>query len=250
METRNGPKLITELAAVAPRRPTIALPSGSIRRVGGGIMPLPLCLVIAGLVCSCTLAYADPFSLIVPATVTLNTSGGIGLGGGLFPIWLAATDGAISFSAPVSESIAEGTNGAITSIDPDLSGFTFVALAYPDVAPVTSGEVVTQSNDQTSGIDLLYDQLLPSETTVPFGTAGLQFAESIDWPESGYVGSATLNFTFAIGQGVVQFSTVATFVNSPSDPIDDDVTSAQTVVSMFEPVETPEPPSVVLVPVI
>jgi len=215
-------------------------------------VPLPLNLVIAGLVCSCTSAYTAPFSLIVPATVTLNTSGGYGIGGGVFPVWLAATDGPISFSAPVSPAIDQGTYGALTSTDPDLTGLMFNALSYPDITTITSDEVVIQNNP-TGGINLLYDQLLPSETTVPFETAGLQFGEILFWPEAGYVGSATLNLIFAVDQDVAQFSIVATFVDSPSDPNVTDVTSAQTVASIFDPgfapppITLPEPSSVVLV---
>ena len=52
-----------------------------------------------------------------------------------------------------------------------------------------------------------------------------------------YTGSATLDFTFAIGQDIARYSMLATFVDLPDEPQNDwvTITAAQRVSSEFDP---------------
>lgn len=182
-------------------------------------------------------AEATPFQLIVPSAVTLNTSGGVGASGEVFTTWLAATDTPIVFAAPSNEEIAPGTFGSFTSDNSNVTPGGFILLVWPTVTALMPGQVdspTTASTTNETGIELLGDQLLASESIVLTQDVGLQFAESIGWA-TGYTGSATLDFTFAIGQDVAQYSIFATFVDLPTYSPVVEITSAQTVTSVFDP---------------
>jgi len=103
----------------------------------------------------------------------------------------------------------------------------------------------TTSAAGQEGIELLAEQVLPTEEIISAQLAGLQFSSQIFW-ETHYTGSAVLDFTFAIGQDGARYSMLATFVDSPGDPSSFTITSAQRVAST-PPLPVPEPSAVGLV---
>jgi hypothetical protein len=186
-------------------------------------------------------AEATPFALIVPSAITFNTAEGVGgVSGEAFAGWLAATDVPIDFSPSASASVAPGTVGIVAS---DIAAITAynTLIIEPFAMPLTTGEVVTCGTSQTAGTELFGAELLPSEQTASCSDLGLLYNTTLSWP-TGFTGSATLDFTFAIDQDVAQYSMLATFVDASSDPLVT-ITSAQRVSSVFDPTFVPPPPT-------
>jgi len=208
-------------------------------------------------------AEATPFELIVPSSITFSTWGGVGLSGEVFVTWLVATSDPIDFPRSTNNSPAPYTLGMFSSDNPDITPSSFRLSSWSnsqcqnsvgsDCTGLIPGQVVafrTTSGAGQAGIELLTEQVLPAEEIISTQLAGLQFSSQIFW-ERHYTGSATLDFTFAIGQDVARYSMLATFVDSPGDP-SFTITSAQRVASVFDPslppppLPVPEPSSVVL----
>jgi len=80
-------------------------------------------------------AGATPFELIVPRTITFNTSGGSGLSGEVFVTWLVATTDPIDFPRSTNNSPAPDTSGTVRSDNPDItfSGFAYRLGRIPSV---------------------------------------------------------------------------------------------------------------------
>jgi hypothetical protein len=192
-------------------------------------------------------AEATPFQLIAPSAISLNTSGGPGLDGGVFITWLVASNGPIDFPH-AGFNIAPGTFGGFTSSNPDFIPNHFFLSVWPNndtcanqygpsyCTGLKTGQVLGggTSNSVQGGIEFLTDQLLSSEETVSTGVTGLSLSGGIHWAQHS-TGSSTLNFTFAIGPDVARYSMLATMVDLPGNPLLVNITSAQRVSSVFDP---------------
>jgi hypothetical protein len=179
-------------------------------------------------------AYALPFELIVPRTVTINTSQGSGSG---HTVWLAAT-----------EEVIDGVRQETASV----VGQAIAGFAGHDVW----GSLVLVADAQGVGIGIQPNQVLaqdpfanplfaelvqPTETLTSYPAAGLFINMFVFWPTGGYSGTSALDFAFLIdpsdvGSDVARFTVDVTFDPTfrPANLPSWEITSAQRVSSVFD----------------
>lgn len=196
-------------------------------------------------------AQADPFELIVPSALTVNTGVGIGVSGNIASGWLVATTVPLDFSEVDSPSIAPGSSSSARSDTIGVGSSVFL-IVYPPAITLMPGEVAALGDKtEITGLDLFAAEVLPSEQVLFYPSTGFYMAGEILWPERGFTGSANIDYLFALGQDVARYSVDVTFVESAEFLVR--VDSAQTVESAFDPSyvpptegTVPEPSSFVL----
>src|SRR5579859_1313880 len=115
-------------------------------------------------------ASATQFALIVPLSMTVNTSGGLGVSGNSFAGWLVATSAPIQPPPEVIQYAAVSNNANITGYN--------VLVVLQNAIGLLPGNVETAGSNGITGTQFFSALLLPSEQTVLASNVGLYYATS------------------------------------------------------------------------
>jgi hypothetical protein len=190
-------------------------------------------LAVVGFLCP-TKAYALPFELIVPRTVTINTSQSSGSG---HVVWLAATDHVIDGARGASATLVADAVAGWAGHDV-WGALVLVADAQGVGTGIQPGEVLAQ---EPLTNPLFADLVRPAEVLTSYPASGLFFHIWVHWPTGGYAGSYALDFAFLInptdaGSDVARFTMDVTLDPTfrPTSVPSWEVHSAQRVTSVFD----------------